>query len=90
MCFCSSSSEDNKYSRFLCHALRDRLAYSLVIQLDNLIAVLLEVVQVLDLVFVALYCLRVSLLKVDIFHCKQLLFVVKDLIDLKEAESRGR
>lgn len=61
--------------------------YSLVIELDNLIAVLLQVVQMLNLIFVTFYRLSVSFLKVDIFHSKQLLFVIKDLVDLKETEN---
>lgn len=62
--------------------------YSLVIELDNLIAVLLQVVQMFNLIFVTFYCLSISLLKVDVFHSKQLLFVIKDLVDLRETENK--
>lgn len=63
--------------------------YSLVIELDNLIAVLLQVVQMFNLIFVTFYCLSISLLKVDVLHSKQLLFVIKDLVDLKGTENNG-
>lgn len=56
----------------------------LVKQLDNLIAVLLQVVQVFNLIFVTFNCLSICLLKVDVFYSKQLLFVIEDLIDLKQ------
>lgn len=62
--------------------------YSLVIELDNLIAVLLQVVQMFNLIFVTFYCLSIGLLKVDIFHSKQLLFVIKDLVDLKQTDKQ--
>lgn len=58
--------------------------YSLVIELYDLIAVLLQVVQMFDFILITLYCLSISLLKVDIFHSKQLLFVIKDLVDLEK------
>lgn len=60
--------------------------YLLVIELDNLIAVLLQVVQMFNLIFVAFYCLSIGLLKVDVFHSKQLLLVIKDLVDLKKKQ----
>ncbi len=63
--------------------------YSLIIELDNLITVLLQVVQMFNLIFVTLYCLSISLLKVDIFHSKQLLFVIEDLVDLKGNENNN-
>lgn len=37
----------------------------------------------LNLIFVALYNLSVSFLQADIFDSKQLLFVIKNLVDLK-------
>lgn len=58
--------------------------YSLIIELYNLITVLLQVVQMFNFIFVAFYCLSISLLKVDVFHSKQLLFVIKDLVDLEK------
>lgn len=54
----------------------------LVMQLDNLITVLLQVIQMLDLILVALYSLSISFLQVNIFHSKKLLLVVKNLVDL--------
>lgn len=59
----------------------------LVIELDNLITVLLQVVQMLNLIFVTFYCLSICLLQVDVFHRKQLLFVIQDLVDLKQTEN---
>lgn len=56
--------------------------YSLVIELYDLIAVLLQVVQMLDLIFITFYRLSIGLLEVDVFHSKQLLFVIQDLVDL--------
>lgn len=62
--------------------------YSLVIEFYNLIAVLLQVVQMFDFILVALYCLCISLLQVHIFHSKQLLFVIQDLVDLETEDIR--
>lgn len=58
--------------------------YSLIVELDDLIAILLQVVQMFNFIFVTLYGLSVSFLQVHIFDSKQLLFVIKDLVDLKE------
>ena len=63
--------------------------YSLVIELDDLVAVLLQVVQMFNLVFVTFYCLSISLLQVDVFNSKQLLLVIEDLIDLKQTENHS-
>ena len=57
---------------------------SLVIQLDDLVTVLLQVIQMLNLILVALYGLRVGLFQVYILHCIQLLLVVQDLVNLKK------
>ena len=56
---------------------------SLVIQLDDLVAVLLEAVEVLNLILVALHCLGVCLLQVHILNGIKLPFVIKDLIHLQ-------
>lgn len=55
----------------------------LVIELYNLITELLQMVQMINLIFVTFYCLGVSLFQVHIFHSKQLLFMIKNLVDLK-------
>lgn len=72
-----------------CDIVFGQVMYSLIIELDNLIAVLLQVVQMFNLIFVTFYRLSISLLKVDIFHSKQLLFVIEDLVDLKGTEHSG-
>lgn len=61
-----------------------RAMYSLVIEFDDLIAILLQVVQMFNLIFVTFNCLSISLLKVDVFHSKQLPFVIEDLVHLKQ------
>lgn len=58
--------------------------YSLIIELDDLIAVLLQVVQMFNFIFVTFYGLSISFLQVHILHSKQLLFVIKNLEDLEE------
>lgn len=63
--------------------------YLLVMELDNLITVLLQVVQMFNLIFVTLNCLSISLFQVNIFHSKQLLFVIENLVDLVGG-SRGK
>lgn len=57
--------------------------HSLVIELYNLVAVLLQVVQMFNFIFVTLYSLGVGLLEVHIFHCIQLLFMIKHLVNLE-------
>ena len=60
---------------------------SLVVQLDDLVAVLLQVVEVLNLVLVALHRLGVGLLQVHVLHRKQLLLVVQDLVHLGDTHA---
>lgn len=57
--------------------------HSLVIELYNLVAVLLQVVQMFNFIFVTLYSLGVGLLEVHIFHCIQLLFMIEHLVNLE-------
>lgn len=80
-----SVSSQQGQNCFLCSALfLDMAVYSLVIELDDLIAVLLQVVQMFNLIFVAFYSLSIGLLQVDVFNSKQLLLVIEDLVDLKQ------
>lgn len=62
--------------------------YSLIVELYNLIAVLLKVVQMFDFIFVTFYRLSVCLLEVHVFHSKLLLLLIKNLVDLKKSSSR--
>lgn len=61
--------------------------HSLIIQLDDLITVLLQVIEMLYLVLVALHCLGISLLQVHILHSKQLITLVQNLVHLKRQEN---
>lgn len=54
----------------------------LVIEFNDLIAVLLKMIQVLDLILVAFHGLSIGLLKVHIFQSIHVLLMVKHLIDL--------
>lgn len=61
----------------------------LVVELDDLIAVLLQAVQMFDLILVAFYRLSVRLLDVDALHSKQLLLVIEHLVDLEQRKQRS-
>lgn len=43
-------------------------------------------IQMLNLIFVALYSLSIGFLQVDIFYSKQLLLVIKNLVDLEKRQ----
>ena len=53
----------------------------------DLVAVLLQVVEVLNLVLVALHRLGVGLLQVHVLHRKQLPLVVQDLVHLGDTHA---